>query len=237
MKNGFTLIEVAIVLAVLALLIGGMLVPFSAQIEQQKIIDTQNSIDLIKEALIGYAVANGRLPCPAQSATRGEQRTVCTLPADRVGFVPWVTLGTPQLDSWGHLFRYSVSPQFASASQPITLTASPDITILTRDASGNLVYQSNCNNIPAVVLSHGKNGYGAANAQGISQMAPPAANVDEITNAGGATSFSGCASSNFVVSRTQVADAATNGGAFDDIVGWISPYVLFNRMVSAGRLP
>lgn len=230
--KGFTLVEIAIVLAIIALLVGGMLVPISAQIDQQKIVETGKSIDLIKDALTGFAVANGYLPCPAVSATNGtEDRTSgsCT-GGKRVGFVPWVTLGTPQLDAWGHLFRYSVTPAFASSAAPISLTTLTDITIKYRDASGNLVNLSNLGGIPVVVLSHGKDGFGATNAQGIAQIPPPAANVDEITNANAtnATTF---------VARTQVSDPTTQGGAFDDIVDWVSPYILIDRMVASGTLP
>lgn len=236
--KGFTLVEISIVLAILALLIGGMLIPISAQIEQQKITDTQNSIDLVKEALTGYAVANGYLPCPAISATNGSEDRTSGACNKRTGFVPWVALGTPQLDSWGHLFRYRVSPNFSNANQSISLTSSRDITILTRmPGAANLVALSNCNDIPAVVLSHGKDGFGATNAQGIAQVSPPAQNVDEITNTGGAVASPPCGASNYFVSRTQVSDSSTSGGAFDDIVDWISPYVLFDRMVSGGKLP
>ena len=65
MNRGFTLIEMAIVLMIVGLLLGGMLVPLSAQMDQRNISDTQKSLSEIKEALIGYAMANGRLPCPA----------------------------------------------------------------------------------------------------------------------------------------------------------------------------
>lgn len=226
--KGFTLIEIAVALAILALLVGGMLIPISARIEQQKIVDTQNSIDLVKEALIGFAVAHGYLPCPAISATNGQEDRTSGACNKRAGFVPWVTLGTPQLDAWGHLFRYSVTPAFASSAAPFSLTTNPDITIQTRDSSGNLVNLSNSNGIPALVLSHGKNGFGSTNAQGIAQIAPPASNVDEVSNT---------SNSNVFVARTEVTDASTSGGAFDDIVDWISPYVIFDRLVQAGRLP
>ncbi len=225
-QPGFTLIEIAIVLAILALLLGGLLVPLSAQIDQQKIVDTQKTIDLGKEALIGYAVSNGYLPCPAVSATNGNEDRTSGVCNKRVGFLPWAALGTPQLDSWGHLFRYSVSPAFSSS--PISMSSATDITIQTRDASGNLVNLSNSGGIPAVVISHGKDGFGATNAQGAAQMAPPSSNVDEITNATGVTTF---------VARTQVTDSNSNGGAYDDMADWLSPYLLVNRMVQAGRLP
>ena len=234
--KGFTLVEISIVLAILALLIGGMLIPISAQIEQQKIVDTRQSIDLIREALVGYAVAYGYLPCPAISATNGQEGRTSGTCASQVGFVPWVTLGTPQLDAWGNLFGYRVSPQFSN--QPITLTSSANITILTRaPVTFNLVTLSNCSEIPAVVLSHGKDGFGATSAQGIAQLAPPSQNVDEITNWNGTVASPPCSGSNYFVSRTPVQDSTVNGGAFDDIVDWLSPYVLFDRMVSGGKLP
>ena len=51
-------------------------------------------------------------------------------------------------------------------------------------------------------------------------------NADEDTNAAATTVF---------FSRDQ--SSVPNGGEFDDIVVWIPPYVLFNRMIAAGRLP
>jgi hypothetical protein len=41
--------------------------------------------------------------------------------------------------------------------------------------------------------------------------------------------------STFVSRPPSPADAAA--GEFDDIVTWLSKYLVFNRMVSAGRLP
>ncbi len=226
--KGFTLVEIAIVLAILALLLGGMLVPISAQIDQQKIMETQRSIDLVKEALTGFALVKGYLPCPAVSATDGNEDRLSGVCNKRVGFIPWVTLASPRQDAWGHLLRYSVSPQFSSQTVPFTLTSIPDITIETRNAAGTLVNLSNENGIAAVILSHGKDGYGGTSISGTTLAAPPAANVDEISNAVNAKLF---------VARTQVTDPTTTGGAFDDIVDWIGPFALFDRMVAAGRLP
>ena len=54
----------AIVLAIVALLLGGLLPLISGQIEQQRRAETHKHLDEIKEALIGYAIINGYLPCP-----------------------------------------------------------------------------------------------------------------------------------------------------------------------------
>jgi len=226
--RGFTLIEIAMVLLIMALLLGSLLAPLTAQIDQQKITETRKSLAGIQEALIGHAIANGRLPCPAISATDGNEKSTCTTPANRQGFVPWVKLGVGKLDAWGHIYRYSVTPAYAST---FTLTSNRDITIQTRNAGGALVNLSNSTDIPAVVLSHGKNGYGSTNDSGAVMAAVPVANVDELTNA-----TNGTASPYLFVSRTPTPSGVT-GGEYDDIVVWISPNTLFNRMVAAGKLP
>ena len=227
LTRGFTLIEMAIVLLIITLLLSGLLVPLSTQVEQRKIAETQKSLEEIKEALIGFAIINGRLPCPAKSATDGTEQLSCTGSplAPRTGIVPWAALGVPKLDAWGHLFRYSVTPAFATS--PIILTTGRDITITTRDSAGAPVNLSNSSDIPAMVLSHGKNGYGALDDQGTPQAAAPPM-TDEANNSTATTTF---------VSRPQTDNPAAAGGEFDDIVVWLSPNILFNRMVAAGKLP
>ncbi len=63
--SGFSLIELAIVLFIVSLLIGGLLMPLSAQNEIRGRQETDKALANIREALIGFAVVNGRLPCPA----------------------------------------------------------------------------------------------------------------------------------------------------------------------------
>jgi len=63
-ESGFTLIEIAIVLVVLGLLLGGLLGPLSVRIEQADRQKTQELLEEIKEALYGYTVVHGHLPCP-----------------------------------------------------------------------------------------------------------------------------------------------------------------------------
>jgi prepilin-type N-terminal cleavage/methylation domain-containing protein len=228
-QTGFSLVEMAVVMVIIGLMIGGLLTPLSVQMEQRKISETQKSLDEAREALIGFAMRNGYLPCPAVSAANGlEQRSGpnCT-GGKRQGFLPWATLGLPKLDAWGRIFRYSVSPNFSNSQVLFGLTTPRDITIGTRDAHGNLVAASAINDIPAVVMSHGKNGVGGFSDLGIAVAG--AANLDERTNAGSA----GIA----FVARSPSETADAPGGAYDDLVSWISPNVLFNRMVAAGTLP
>jgi len=70
MKNnlGFTLVEMAIVLALIALILGSGLTVLSAQQDQRRIEETRTRLDEAHEALIGYAISHNRLPCPANPA-------------------------------------------------------------------------------------------------------------------------------------------------------------------------
>ena len=230
--TGFTLIEMAIVLLIITLMVSSAIGPLGAQIELRRRADTQKALDEIKEALMGYAVANGTLPCPSALASgipTGFALTSCNS-TNSSGYLPWATLGVTRQDAWGNLFNYGVSPSFTTA---FSLSTTRSITIQSRDNNGSTFNLSITNDIPAVVFSHGANAYGAMSSDGILRFTPPgfsANNPDEYTNSTSSTVF---------FSRTP-APAGTNpatGGEFDDLMVWISPNILFNRMVAAGRLP
>lgn len=227
---GFTLIELAVAVFIIALLLGSILVPLATQVEQRQIGETQKKQEEARDALTGFALANGYLPCPAISATNGqEDRAAGGACNKRDGFIPWETLGVSRSDAWGRLYRYSVTPAFATSATPFSVSTAPDITIRTRDNAGTSITLTTTNSVPAVVLSHGRNGYGATDDQGNTQAAVPAANTDETTNASGTTTF---------FSRiAQGAGASGTGGEFDDLVIWLPRYTLINRMIAAGKLP
>ena len=129
-SRGFTLAEMAMAVAILSLLLFAAMVPFSTQLDVRNIADTRRSMDSIREALLGFAQTNGRLPCPANGATPAGSVDTTTWPTSiaagaeqwdpvnnqcyaAFGVVPWTTLGTPETDSWGRRFSYRVAPAFA----------------------------------------------------------------------------------------------------------------------------
>ena len=133
--SGFSLLEFAIVIAIFAMLIGSLLVPLSKQIEQQRFAETERILAAAREALVSFAAANGRLPCPAvhppqagtppgAEAFQGPPSSGnsangrCTtnlsgyLPAATLGFTPVDNEGYA-VDAWGlakNRIRYAVSP-------------------------------------------------------------------------------------------------------------------------------
>lgn len=229
--RGFTLIEMAVVLVILGLLLGGMLIPIGAQIDQKNYSDTKKSLEEAKEALIGYALTKGYLPCPAISNESGLEDRIGNTCNKRVGFLPWEELGVMPTDSWGHLYRYSVTPAFSNSTTSIAVSplTNRDITIKTRSYLGVEENLSNLNDIPAIIMSHGKNGLGATIKNG--ELVPDTSltNEDEDAN----TSAVG----RVFYARTYTENTAVDGGEFDDVVVWISPNIYISRMVAAGRLP
>jgi prepilin-type N-terminal cleavage/methylation domain-containing protein len=231
-SKGFTLAELTIVLVIVALLIGGMMVPLSAQIDQRNYNETRQQLNEIREALIGFAIANGRLPRPATSLANGlENPNSCGNEDACNGFIPWNTLGVKKTDAWNKMIRYSVTSMYANGAFSLTTHGSKKIQ--TRDSLGATSYligaEGACSSSPcspAVVFSFGKNNWGTT-PEGSAIADESTSNADEDSNAAGTNVFFARDPSN----------ATNNGGEFDDLVIWISPYILFNRMITAGRLP
>ena len=108
-KNGFSLIEIAVVLVILSVLIAIVAVPLATQLDQQRTVETNKQLETIKEAIIGFALVNGRLPCPATDGNIYGATTSngfespqgggpCTV---KLGYVPAVTLGVSPVDTFG----------------------------------------------------------------------------------------------------------------------------------------
>lgn len=241
-RKGFTLVEMAMVLAIVALLLAGLLPTISGQVEQQRRTETIKQLNDIQQALIGFAIINGRFPCPATAATKGVESQaggVCTNFYD--GFVPGATLGLTNLnedgqtiDAWNNPIRYAVTEwdsttpvlsdvyTTANGMQTVGISVlSPNLLVCTTAtgmsgiacASGQALTADP--GVPAIIFSTGKNGaYGGTG-------------TDETKNLDNDRMF---------VSHAPTVSSAPNG-EFDDLVIWISNQGLISRMVSAGKLP
>jgi prepilin-type N-terminal cleavage/methylation domain-containing protein len=239
-RRGFTLTELAVVLAIVGLLLSSTLFTLSAQVESRNRSDTQRSLEHAKDLLLSFALVNGRLPCPG--TTSGEEAgggaAGCTssyggfLPARTLGFQPSDGEGFG-LDAWGNRIRYAVSAtqwgaaparftrQHSAASawslsqKPADLVvcgASPAAAAAAAcDPNTSMTNQST---VVAIVFSTGKNGATGAGA-------------NEARNLDGNALF---------VSRVPDPPGAA-GGEFDDLLVWIPVGLLYGRMVAAGVLP
>lgn len=246
--RGFSLPELAIVLVVVGLLLGGMLMPLATQIDLRRTAETRSTLHQVRDALQGFAVANGRLPCPAAAGTTGTEAGagVCPLSAGGAadGFVPGVTLGlSPSdnqgyvLDAWGNRLRYAVT--VAPTAAPGSFTTSNGISSFWRaNGSPPAADLQICRDSASITQP----GTAKADCAAGSALSKAAVAVIYSTGRNAATTGRGVdEAANLNGDRIFVAHeespAAASGGEFDDLLVWLSPNILYNRMVAAGRLP
>lgn len=225
-QSGFSLIEIAIVLIIFGLLLTMFLTPLSTQRNLQNRAETSALLNTAKEALFGYAIVNGHMPCPDTDAVPDgvENRNVGGNCANDNGILPWDTLGISRVDAWDHYFTYRADATFSDSTNPFTINdAEGNSGININDVNGNSLISANSRPV-LIVVSHGENGFGAINtSQNVATNNEPAPTIaDEQENADNDVSF---------VSHPPTADG------FDDQLTWISPKVLINRMIMAERLP
>ena len=259
-QGGFTLVELAVVVAILGLVLGTFLAPLRAQMDAARTREAERALGEIREALVGYAMTRGALPCPdvVSDGVDGVAPATCS-GAALAGVVPYQTLGVPRADPWGRLYAYRVTQEFSNrllTGQPpaggrLDLTDTGDITVLTRGddpatgGTAELKHQSAATALtrtaPALVLSFGPNGLGGIGAvTGQALAPPPGSAADETENADADATF---------VSRIHSRGADNCDDAdessvplrpsceFDDVVAWISTPVLMARLVDARVLP
>lgn len=233
-SSGFSLIEMAVVLFVITLLLGSLLVPLATQVEQRQVSETQKALEEIKDALVGFAVANGYLPCP-DTGTNGSENLTGNNCTSAEGNLPHTTLGVTGVDVWGNRFRYRVDTDFTNRATAslFTLQSEANLEVCTSSTCSTTLPEQILttpgtvfprNGAVAVIVSHGKNGLGGTNST-TGSTNPPPTSANELENTD---------NDNRLVSRTHV---TTSGSEFDDIVMWLGKSVLFNRMIAAGRLP
>lgn len=264
--RGFTLVEMAMALMIVGLLLAGLIPTTSSQIEQRRRNETRKTLEEMKDALLGFAAANGRLPCPASATSNGAESfcansgacglEVLVPPAHGRcfnpygGFAPAVTLGLAPvnaqgqlLDAWGNPVRYAIT-NAKDASNNFYFTATdglktrwnsgilpdPDLrvcststglTTTTPNSADCASGKALANNAVAIIYSLSKN------------FAIGGGGGDEAHNPNPQTTIT--ADRAFVFHEPTASGAAN--GEFDDIVTWLSPNILYNRMVTAGKLP
>lgn len=155
-NDGFTLIELAIVLLIIGLLMSVLMLPFLKRHNFQE-IKLNKQLDLIREALYGYALENNRLPCPATNPDSGVES--CT--GSNQGFIPYLELGVDQFDVYGNPFLYKVDREF---TKQIRFDTRPKDSLEVKSANGktivggsNISVEKKGGTLAAIVLSQGAN--------------------------------------------------------------------------------
>lgn len=247
---GFTLVEVAVVLLVLALLASGLSVPIAAHLQMRRHEEARKQMEQARDALLGFAAAHGRLPCPALEAGRGQESFAPGGDAANgecadfhAGLLPGAALGLAPLDGEGFVrdpwssarnrVRYAVSGVTvngvtraltrANGLQSATLAGVGDAPhYLFVCASGSGATASGCG---AAANHLTRKAAFVLLSLGPNAAASAAPAGDEARNVDGDAVF---------VSH-DASDVA--GREFDDIVQWVSVHLVVHRLLTAGRLP
>lgn len=76
-QAGFSLVELAITMVIIGLLLGSIVIPISDTFQFTQVKSNAEKLKTAKESIIGFTIANGRLPCPAESWESGVEMTNC----------------------------------------------------------------------------------------------------------------------------------------------------------------
>lgn len=245
--GGFALLEVWIALVVLALLLGGLAMPLAAQVQMRRAEELARQLEEARDAVMGFAATQGRLPCPA---VEGDGNEAFAPSADAstgacadfyAGYLPAATLGLHGVDAQGfardpwatpaNRLRYAV---FGGAVNGVAnaLTRTDGMrsaTLAGLGAAPHFLF------ICSSGAEAGPSGCGPASRQltrraafvifSLGANATQAPGSDEARNLDGDAAF---------VSRPA---SGVAGDAYDDVLLWVPIHLVTHRLLLAGRLP
>lgn len=218
-SDGFTLVEMAFVMILVGLLLTSALTPMGTLQENKYRKSTESLLAEVKESILGYAIVNGRFPCPASNTSSGmEVRDAVTgfcndehglLPSSTLGLSgPYHSVSNVVQDAWGNAIRYSLSSantwEYATALTLSPPTTNFQICRATACAATDIL----ADNLVAVVVAEGRD---------------LTASALQLENSDG--------DNNFILAN-ESEDAVT---AFDDLVTWITPSTLSIYLLKSGK--
>jgi type II secretory pathway pseudopilin PulG len=247
----FTLIEMAIVLLLITTLVASLALPLAAQVELRRRDETRLRLEEAREALLGFAAATGRLPCPASATSAGLESFApggdagnghCSHFHD--GFLPGAALGLAPLDGEGFVrdpwatrdnrLRYAVFGHAPINGVAHAFTRAGGLRAATLDALGA---EPNYLLVCASAQGAAGNSCGPA-ANHLTRKAglvvlSAGANASSVPPPGSDEALNLDAHPTFISHEVAMGP----GRSFDDLVTWVPVTVLASRMMAAGRLP
>ncbi|MDG6774775.1 type II secretion system protein [Thiomicrorhabdus sp. ZW0627] len=186
--RGFTLVEIAIVLAIIGLVFGAGFTTLGAYIDNANQSHTMGNLQVTKRAMLDYVLVNRHMPCPDTDNDGVENRTGIACTSSK-GTVPFDDLGLGfdvTSDDYGNVFAYGINtdatnavaivnsansasyfgnqspPAFTLQTPPTTdVPAVPEsYTVCKKSATGCDITPSNIevSAIPAVIVAYNENG-------------------------------------------------------------------------------
>lgn len=186
-RDGFTLVELSIVLIIMAFIASSAISFATSRIQAANLEQTTAKLDAIENALLSYRIVNGRIPCPARptiattAATFGMEAGVggdCNNGAADIrvsgnvneGVVPVRTLQLPDdfmFDAWGRRMLYAVDERYTLSDGTAFTAATQGMT----DGTGGITVNDRTgaardggvttSKAIVLILSFGEDGHGA----------------------------------------------------------------------------
>jgi prepilin-type N-terminal cleavage/methylation domain-containing protein len=266
-ERGFTLTELAVVVLIVGLLLGGAFMTLSAQVEQRNQDETLRRLSAAADAISAFAIVNRRLPCPARFASaashsNGLESFCPASPGTCVGtettavqahgncsnyyngFLPSVSIGAGPVDAngfavdaWGNRIRYAVASLITGCTGSST---TPHFTsTLNLRANG---VSCRPNDLDVCTTSTGTTATSCNTAPRV-VSAQNVAFVVFSTGKNGALAASYGADEILNANGTRVlvsrtpSGAASAGGNFDDLVVFAPAGGVYAKLIAAGALP
>ncbi len=178
-NKGFTLIEIALVLVIIGILVGLGADLFPVLVRQNKLKENRAIVEETRVAILGYALAKGRLPYASSTADGTEDTGVTS------GYLPYITVGGREKDIYLKTLYYAVDPYLCNTTGPsdlkshlqdlITGAHTPDLFYSTSIAAAFIVLSSGENLV--VDSPNDDNGNGRVDMGDNNQFADPDAPV------------------------------------------------------------
>jgi prepilin-type N-terminal cleavage/methylation domain-containing protein len=253
--RGFTLVEVAVVVAIVGLLMMGAIYTLSAQYEQRRYEETRARLVHARDLLLSFAIVNGRLPCPARSDSAGAEVrnaggecrnaggvedhyggtlaggvTGGLLPATAIGYVQVDAQGFA-LDAWGNRIRYAVAKTLTGCAGSSTL---PHFVRADRLKGNGITCQPN-----DLIVCKSAAGITATACGGTANQVMSQNLVVAIVFSTGKTGTTGSlgADEDANLNGDPVFVFHTPAPTFDDQYTWVTAGELYGRLIAAGILP
>jgi hypothetical protein len=202
------LIIVAILALIAALSIGTRYFGGSTR-QLAQVNDIQQDNVHFEDAIASFAVQNSRLPCPADitlgtGQESGGGASACTSTSYAAEVLPWTALGLTEnqvKDKWGNYYSYHVLDALVLTSAISSTNFDTNGVLIPTGLTIQSAGTSVRTDALFVVISHGKNGYGAYRTRTIVNSNPTDANELENTTDNGIFAIAGA-----------------SGGDFDDVL-------------------
>ena len=238
-RDGFTLLEMSVVLAIIGVIMSGSMTLLSSNFQNQQLSITKSKLQTIRNTLYAFRAAYGRIPCPAdatiaqtaanfgiEASTAGDCISTGTIKANFSGggnvegMVPAKTLNLPDdyaFDGWGRRIMYAVDQLYTASAGFTTNAISTAGTVTISNGAGlgtkaSAVY---------ALLSFGPNGHGSyPRSGGSTRFNAGSVNTDEHTNCNCNSSATATTFNSTFVQRMPSLDPANALDTFDDLVAF-----------------